>query len=102
VPDVSVPVSRREKTGKPETGPKKKAKGTPIKKFMADCVVREDTENCHVTKDLLYQAFTRWCREHRITPVPDRRAVTVTLKNQFAMTEKTIGGEPSWTNLRLK
>jgi hypothetical protein len=102
VPDVPVPVPLREKPVKPETGPKKKAKGTPIKKFMADCIVREDTEDCHVTKDLLYQAFARWCREHRITPVPDRRAVTVALKNQFAMTEKIIGGEPSWTNLRLK
>ncbi|MDD1691104.1 MAG: hypothetical protein LUQ66_10630 [Methanoregula sp.] len=102
VPDVPVPVPPKEKPVKPETGPKKKAKGTPIKKFMADCIVREDTEDCHVTKDLLYRAFTRWCREHRIAPVPDRRAVTVALKNQFAMTEKIIGGEPSWTNLRLK
>ncbi|MDD4137662.1 MAG: hypothetical protein PHT99_07210 [Methanoregula sp.] len=93
------PVPHPEKPGKPvET----KGKGSAIKKFIAEAIVREDAdENC-VSKDLLYQAFTRWCRERRITPIPDRRTVTVTLKNQFAMKEKTAGGEPSWVNVRLK
>ncbi|MDD1694237.1 MAG: hypothetical protein LUQ71_05890 [Methanoregula sp.] len=89
------------KPEKPGPGPKKKGQESAIKKFIAECVVRDDTDESHVSKDLLYQAFTRWCRGHRITPVPDRKAVTVALKNQFAMTEKSVGGEPSWANLRL-
>ena len=73
-----------------------------IKKFMAEAIVREDADESRVPKDVLYQAFARWCREHRITPVPDRKAVTVALKNQFAMKEKMVDSEPSWVNIRFR
>ena len=42
------------------------------------------------------------CRERRITMAPDRKNLTVALKNQFAMNEKVVDGEPSWVNVRLK
>ena len=80
----------------------KRQKVSPIGKFVAERIIRDDSEECHISKDTLYAAFTQWCRERRITPVPDRRTVTVTLKNQFAMTETTIAGEPSWINARIQ
>jgi len=98
----ATPPPRTGKPGKPEGTPVKKGKGSAIKKFVSEAVVREDTEESHVTKDAVYQAFVRWCREHRIAPVPDRRAITVILKNQFAFKEKTVDGEPSWVNVRLR
>jgi hypothetical protein len=101
-PAVPATAPRAGKPGKPENRPEKKGKGSAIKKFVAESIVREEAEESHVTKDALYQAFARWCREHRITPVPDRRAITVILKNQFALKEKTVDGEPSWVNVRLK
>lgn len=101
-PAAPLPSPRGEKPGKAQARPEKKGTGSSIKKFVAGAIVREDTDEGHITKDLLYQAFARWCREHRITPVPDRRAFTVALKNQFAMKEKTVDGEPSWVNVRLR
>jgi len=80
----------------------KRQKVSPIGKFVAERIARDDGEECHISKDALYAAFTQWCRERRITPVPDRRTVTVTLKNQFAMTETTIAGEPSWIHARIR
>ena len=80
----------------------KRQKVSPIGKFVAERIVRDDGEECHISKDALYAAFTQWCRERRSTPVPDRRTVTVTLKNQFAMTETTIAGDPSWINVRIR
>ena len=53
-------------------------------------------------KDELYEIFVRFCRDHRITPVPEKKAVTVALKNQFALTEKPVGGKSCWTGVRLK
>jgi hypothetical protein len=99
VPESAAPP---EKPGKPETRPEKRGRGSAIKKFIAESIAREDAEEAHVSKDVLYQAFTRWCREHRVTPVPDRKALTVALKNQYAMKEKTVDGEPSWVNVRLR
>ena len=91
---------------KPKTPSPKKAsrvgKGQAIKQFIADEAIRGETEHDHVTKEALYQAFARWCREHRVTPVPEKRAVAVALKNQFALKEKTVDGEPAWVNIRLR
>ena len=101
-PPASPSVSHTEKPKKPETRPEKKEKMSAIKKFMAEAIVREDADESRVPKDVLYQAFARWCREHRITPVPDRKAVTVALKNQFAMKEKMVDSEPSWVNIRFR
>lgn len=91
---------------KPKVPPPKKApkagKGQAIKRFIAEATVRGDTDDGHVTKEALYQAFTRWCHEHRVTPVPEKKAVAVALKNQFALKEKTMDGEPAWVNIRLR
>ena len=73
-----------------------------LKKFVTEMILREDLENASITKEALYQAFARWCRERRITMAPDRKNLTVALKNQFAMNEKVVDGEPSWVNARLK
>lgn len=82
--------------------PAKAGKGQALKQFIAEATIRGETEDDHVTKEALYQAFTRWCREHRITPVPEKKAVTIALKNQFAVKEKALDGEPVWINLRLR
>ena len=102
VPAAPSPVPPAEKSKKQASPREKKGKGSAIKKFMAEAVVREDADEIHVSKDLLYQAFTQWCREHRITQIPDRKAVTTALKNQFALKEKTVGNEPSWMNIRIR
>lgn len=105
LPAPSVPVlapqpEKPKKAAAGKTG--KRQKISPIGKFVAERITRDDSEECHISKDALYAAFTQWCRERRITPVPDRRTVTVTLKNQFAMTESTIAGEPSWIHARIR
>lgn len=104
VPQVprAVPTIQPEKKSRaPDSRKEPKGKGGVIKRFVADAIVRED-EYTGVSKEDLYQAFSRWCREHRITPIPDRRALTVILKNQFAMKETMVNSEPSWINIRLK
>ena len=53
-------------------------------------------------KTTCINAFERWCREHRILPIPDKKAFAVTLKNQFAVREKMVNGTPSWIGIRLK
>ena len=93
-------------TGKPKKpAADKKKKESAIKKFVSTRIVRADDDagtDAVIPKDELYQRFERWCREHSITPVPDRRAFTVALKNQYVIAERTIGGEPYWVNIRLK
>jgi hypothetical protein len=95
------PVPHAEKPKKPEARPEKKGKGAAIKKFVAEAIAREDADESRISKAEMYETFVRWCREHRITPVPDRKSFTVALKNQFALKEKTVSGEPSWVNVRL-
>ena len=68
---------------------KKKPKGDALKTFFSQTIARTDDTGERVRKDELYELFARFCRDHRITPVPERKAVTVALKNQFALTEKT-------------
>lgn len=82
--------------------PAKTGKGQALKQFIAEATIRGETEDDHVTKEALYQAFVRWCREHRITSVPEKKTVTIALKNQFAVKEKTLDGEPAWINIRLR
>ena len=94
--------SQSEKHAKPIPARGKRGKGPAIKRFVAEAIAREDADENHVTKQVMYESFARWCREHRITEVPDRKAVTVALKNQFALKEKTVDGEPSWVNVRLR
>lgn len=94
------PITEKPKRISGGKAPKRSGK-SPIRQFVTEHIVRDDGEDCHVSKEALYAALTQWCRERRIA-APDRRAVTVALKNQFAMTEATVNGEPSWTNARLR
>lgn len=86
----------------PAAAPKKRARGDALKTFFSSKVTRTDDAEDRVGKDELYEIFVRFCRDHRITPVPEKKAVTVALKNQFALTEKPVGGKSCWTGVRLK
>jgi hypothetical protein len=102
---VPLPAEAPVKPSRPKTGrsvPKKRGGSSDLKKFVTETILREDAENASITKEALYQAFARWCREHRIATAPDRKTLSVALKNQFALAEKVIDGEPSWVNVRLK
>jgi hypothetical protein len=82
--------------------PDKKKKDDNLKKFVAAKIIRSDADDAVVTKDDMYQAFTRWCRDHRIAAILERKVVATSLKNKFAFTEKTINGIPCWMNVRMK
>jgi hypothetical protein len=81
---------------------KKRSKGDALKTFFSSKIARTDDTEAAISKDELYGLFARFCRDHHITPVPERKAVTVALKNQFALTEKNVNGTPCWTGIRLK
>jgi hypothetical protein len=81
---------------------KKRSKGDALRTFFSTHIARSDEEEDRVGKDELYERFARFCRDHRITPVPERKTVTVALKNQFALTEKLVDGTSCWTGIRLK
>lgn len=99
-PATSAPLKKEKMPARKK--PAKTGKGQALKQFIAEATIRGETEDDQVTKEVLYQAFARWCREHRITPVPEKKAVTVALKNQLAIKEKTLDGEPAWVNIRLR
>lgn len=84
------------------TAPKKTGKGDVLKKFISAKIIREDTDGSVIGKDEFYQVFSRWCREQKLSPVPDGKVVTVTLKNQFAFKEKVVEGRPCWVNVRAR
>jgi hypothetical protein len=86
----------------PKTPLKKPEKGDGLKTFVATRIIREDADDAVVQKEELYQFFSRWCREQKIAPVPEAKAVSVSLKTRFAFKEKVVGGSPCWVNLRLK
>jgi hypothetical protein len=79
----------------------KRGKTDALKAFFAAAVHRTGDTGDRVGKDELYERFARFCREHQVTPVPDRRAVTVALKNQYALTEKAENGKEGWVGIRL-
>jgi hypothetical protein len=89
-----------EKSKKP--APLGKKKEDPVKKFFASMVSRDDTEGALVPKDDMYYAFERWCRDHRILTIPDKKSFAVTLKNHFAVKEKMVEGTPTWIGVRIK
>lgn len=113
---VPAPATPEEKpAGAPVTAPKKapvqkgravpakkRSRGDALKTFFTLKIVRTDETDARVNKDELYELFARYCREHRITPVPERKTITVSLKNQYALTEKSVNGTPCWTGIRLK
>ena len=80
----------------------KAQKDNGLKKFVSTKIARSDAGNAVISKDDMYQAFARFCREHKCTMVPDQKAFSIALKNKFAFFDKTISGNPSWVNVRLK
>jgi hypothetical protein len=99
-------VPRQTTTTAPEKpknpAPSKKKKGDSAKKFFTSMVIREDTEDTLVSKDDMYYSFERWCRDHHVLTIPDRKSFAVTLKNQFAVKEKVVDGTPVWVGVRIK
>ncbi len=88
------------KVKKPAAGKMPKDEG--LKTFVSTMITRSDEGDAVISKDDMFQAFTRFCREHKVAPVPDRKAFTLALKNKFAFFDKTVNGIPSWVNARLK
>jgi len=99
-PVQSVPkVPHRGEAKKGE--PKRKSKDEGLKKFVTTRIIRVDADDAIVSKDDMYEAFTRWCRDHRVTAVPERKVFATLLKNKFAIAEKNIGGTSCWVHVRL-
>ena len=96
----AVPAAPAGKAKKPAAGKAQKDDG--LKRFVSTKIARSDTGDAIVSKDDMYQAFARFCREHKIAQVPDQKAFSIALKNKFAFFDKTISGNPSWVNVRLK
>jgi hypothetical protein len=80
---------------------KKTGKDDVLKKFITSKITRVDADDAVISKDDMYQAFTRWCRDHRIVTLPERRVFATLLKNKYAITEKTINGTSCWVHVRL-
>jgi len=101
--ESTVPRSPSPPTGKAKKPvPPRKKKENAAKKFFASMILREDSETALIAKDDMYYTFERWCRDHRFLPVPDKKSFSVTLKNQFAVTEKMVNGTPMWVGVRVK
>lgn len=99
-PVQSVPdIPRKAEVKKGE--PKRKSKDEVLKKFVTTRITRIDADDAIVSKDGMYEAFTRWCRDHRVTAVPERKVFATMLKNKFAIAEKNIGGTSCWVHVRL-
>jgi len=81
---------------------RRKKKDDSAKEFFAAMILREDAGDALVVKDDMYYAFERWCRNHSILVIPDKKSFSVTLKNQFAVKEKMMNGTPTWVGVRLK
>ncbi|MDP2797564.1 MAG: hypothetical protein Q8N94_08670 [Methanoregula sp.] len=88
------------KVKKPAAG--KAHKDDWLKKFVSTKITRSDADDAVCTKDDMYQAFARFCREHKIAQVPDQKSFSIALKNKFAFFDKTMNGTPGWVNVRLK
>jgi hypothetical protein len=102
-PDTIVPSSSTAPAEKiKKTAGAKAHKDEGLKKFVATKIARSDTGDAVISKDDMYQAFTRFCRENKFAPVPDRKAFTLNLKNKFAFFDKTVNGIPSWVNVRFQ
>ena len=99
-PSTSAPAAPAGKAKIPTTGKAQKDNG--LKRFVSTKIARSDTVDAVISKDDMYQAFARFCREHKIAQVPDQKAFSIALKNKFAFFDKTISGNPSWVNVRLK
>ena len=96
---AAVPKSTAASKKRKVTGAKK---DDLLKKFISAKILRDDAEDAAVPKEELYVLFSRWCREQKKGTVQDAKSVSVALKTRFAFREKTIGGTPCWTGVRLK
>jgi hypothetical protein len=101
-PDSAAPVKPAAVRKDQDTPARKRAKGDALKKFFSVKIARTDDAGDTMGKDELYDLFVRFCHDHRVTPVPERKTVTVALKNQFALTEKIVNGTACWTGIRIK
>jgi hypothetical protein len=100
---LQAPVQGLSHAGKGKTGAAdRKRKDDALKKFVATKITRVDADDAVITKDDMYHAFTRWCRDHRCGAVPERKAFATLLKNKFAITEKTINSTPCWVNVQFR
>jgi hypothetical protein len=81
---------------------KKKRKDDVLKKFVTTKITRVDADDTVLSKEDMYQAFTRWCRDHRIAPVPERKVFGTLLKNKFAIMDKTVSGTSCWVHVQLR
>jgi hypothetical protein len=100
--DVShhIPTPVRGKTKKP--APPRRKKEDAAKIFFTTMILREESGTALITKDDMYYTFERWCRDHRVLPVPDKKTFSVTLKTQYAVEEKMVNGTPTWIGVRVK
>ncbi len=107
-PEKKAAVRSPEKIPAPAPAPavhkkpaKKAGKDDALKKFIAATIVRGDGEDTSIPKGEFYALFARWCREQKVA-VPDMKEVTVALKTRFAFREKSVGGSPCWTHVRIR
>jgi hypothetical protein len=98
VPSSVVPTPKKAR----KSAPPRKKKEDPAKKFFASMIIRDDAEGVTIAKDEMYHTFERWCRDHRILTIPDKKSFAVTLKNQFAVKEGMVEGLPTWAGVRVK
>jgi len=96
----ATPAAPSGKTKKPSAGKAQKDNG--LKKFVSTKIARSDAGDAVISKDDMYQAFARFCREHKCAHVPDQKDFSIALKNKFAFFDKTMNGIPSWLNVQLK
>jgi hypothetical protein len=102
VPSPAITSKKTTVPGRGGTAQKKRPKGDALRIFFSAKIARTDDTEAAISKDEIYELFTRFCRDHRITPVPERKAITIALKNQFALSEKLVDGSACWTGIRLK
>ena len=102
VPPPATPQSGPLPTKSGPAGKGKKEEA--IKRFVRTRLARETEEgpDAIIAKDELYEKFERWCKDQGYSGIPERRSFSVSLKNKYAFAERTIGGIPSWVNVRVK
>jgi len=97
------PVPKVSQRGGAKSGEsKKKGKDEVLKKFVTAKITRVDADDAVISKDDMYQAFARWCRDHRIATVPERKVFATLVKNKFAIAEKNVGGISCWVHVRFR
>lgn len=102
-PVIRVTAAHEAGASRRHSAPRKKPPVTEaLKTFFSRKISRTGDAGDHVGKDEFYELFARFCRENRITPVPERRAVTAALKTRFALTETGRDGAQVWTGIRVK